>query len=114
MSSAFLVLDIQNGGMLRMQEHLPKDYLKHLNDTITVARSTNIPIIYVTICFRPGYPEISSVRAFLYLSFASSPVQNVSRQVIQSPLRSKTSIPVPLQHSCSPTKYSIPSNKQAC
>jgi len=35
------------------------DFLKRINTAITAARAASIPVIYVVVTFRPGYPEIS-------------------------------------------------------
>ncbi len=56
--SALLVMDVQRGIVERFGEtpHL----LDRLPATIAVARSAAIPVIYVVVRFRAGYPEISA------------------------------------------------------
>jgi nicotinamidase-related amidase len=36
------------------------DYLDHLNRAIGKARAADLPVIYVIVGFRPGFPEVSS------------------------------------------------------
>ncbi|TVY31695.1 Peroxyureidoacrylate/ureidoacrylate amidohydrolase [Lachnellula subtilissima] len=57
--TAFLVMDIQAGILSRMAP--PPNYLQHLQKTITAARAhPSTKIIYITVAFRPGHPEVSS------------------------------------------------------
>ncbi|HEY2674898.1 MAG TPA: cysteine hydrolase [Rugosimonospora sp.] len=58
-SSAFLVMDVQRGIVARFGER-DGGYLPRLAHGIDVARGRGIPVIYVTVSFRPGYPEISA------------------------------------------------------
>ncbi|TVY33991.1 Peroxyureidoacrylate/ureidoacrylate amidohydrolase RutB [Lachnellula cervina] len=56
--TAFLVMDIQAGIIARAS--LPPTYLPTLSRTITTARaSPSLKIIYITVAFRPGHPEVS-------------------------------------------------------
>ena len=57
-SAALLIMDIQQGVMARFtgDDH----YLARLREAIAAARGAGIPVIYVTVSFRPGHPEISS------------------------------------------------------
>lgn len=59
MSTVFILLDIQVGLVARF-ESLGPQYLHRLNDAIAAARSAELPVIFVTTCFHPGHPEISS------------------------------------------------------
>ena len=57
--SALILLDLQNG----ILNHLKDDkigYLSRASETIKASRSSEIKIIYVKSCFRPGHPEIST------------------------------------------------------
>ncbi|KAH8651590.1 isochorismatase family protein [Tricladium varicosporioides] len=54
--TALLVMDIQVGNLTQIT--LPPTYLPLLAKTISTARS-RVKIIYVTVSFRPGHPEIS-------------------------------------------------------
>ena len=56
--SALLVMDVQQGIVERYGSAAP--LLDHLGTAIRAARSAGLPIIYVTVRFREGYPEISS------------------------------------------------------
>jgi nicotinamidase-related amidase len=55
--TAFLVMDTQAGILGRAI--LPPNYLSLLSKTINTARPS-MKIIYVTVSFRPGHPEIAS------------------------------------------------------
>jgi nicotinamidase-related amidase len=54
---ALLVLDMQVGIVTRYVQ--ASDLLTPVNTAITAARGASIPVIYVAVAFRPGYPEIS-------------------------------------------------------
>ena len=55
--TALLVMDMQVGIVRRFAHS--DDLLMRTNTAITTARAASIPIIYVVVAFRPGYPEIS-------------------------------------------------------
>ncbi len=54
---ALLVMDVQ-GGVVSRVAHM-SDVLTPIHAAITAARAATIPVIYVIVDFRPGYPEIS-------------------------------------------------------
>jgi nicotinamidase-related amidase len=56
-NTALLVMDMQNSivGMLPANNETPGNIAK----AIAFARSSNIPVIYVVVGFRPGMPEVS-------------------------------------------------------
>jgi nicotinamidase-related amidase len=54
---ALLVMDVQAGIVTRFAQ--TGDLLERVNTAITAARAAQIPVIYVVVAFRPGYPEIS-------------------------------------------------------
>jgi nicotinamidase-related amidase len=54
---ALLVMDIQQGIVQRIGDD--QVLLGHIADAIAAARASDIPIIYVVVRFRKGYPEIS-------------------------------------------------------
>ena len=56
--SALLVMDVQQGIVERYASAAP--LLDRLGTAIRAARSAGLPVIYVTVRFREGYPEISS------------------------------------------------------
>jgi nicotinamidase-related amidase len=53
---ALLVMDVQGGTYPYIP--VPSTFLSTLSSTITSARAAKIPVIYVIVSFRPGYPEI--------------------------------------------------------
>ncbi|RSM60204.1 isochorismatase [Actinoplanes sp. ATCC 53533] len=53
---ALLVMDVQNAVVARYPD---PGYLPRLGEAIGAARSAGIPVIYATVGFRPGVPEIS-------------------------------------------------------
>ncbi|GAM42597.1 hypothetical protein EIK77_007316 [Talaromyces pinophilus] len=55
--TALLVMDYQAGIIPRIA--LPADHLQRLAKTIDTARS-HVKIIFVTLAFRPGHPEVSA------------------------------------------------------
>jgi nicotinamidase-related amidase len=57
-NTALLVMDVQNGVVERFPAG-SEALLGTLAQAITVARQARIPVIYVTVAFRPGAPEIS-------------------------------------------------------
>ena len=54
---ALLVMDVQAGIVARFAQ--TGDFLERVNTAITAARAAQVPVIYVVVAFRPGYPEIS-------------------------------------------------------
>jgi len=56
--TALLVLDIQMG--ILGQNAPPAEFLPLLAETINTARAHIKKVIYVTVSFRPGHPEVSS------------------------------------------------------
>jgi nicotinamidase-related amidase len=55
-NSALIVMDIQQSIVARIPD---PEYLPRLRGAIDAARAAEIPIIYVVIGFRAGYPEVS-------------------------------------------------------
>src|SRR5438876_8372047 len=52
------------------------DVLMHVNTAITAARATSIPVVYVVVAFRQGYPEISPRnKSFSAIKQQQSPLQ---------------------------------------
>ena len=56
--TALLVMDVQQGIVARFGDD--PSYLERLSAAIAAARAAEIPVIYVTISFRPGHPEIAA------------------------------------------------------
>jgi nicotinamidase-related amidase len=57
-TTVLLVMDVQRGVVERFAGD--PGYLERLSGAIGAARSAGIPVIYVTVGFRPGHPEISA------------------------------------------------------
>ena len=57
-ATVLLVMDVQRGIVERFAGDT--GYLPRLAGAVTAARAAGIPVIYVTIGFRPGHPEISA------------------------------------------------------
>jgi len=55
--TALLVMDMQVGIVTRYAQ--TGDFLTPISTAITAARAASIPVIYVVVAFRPGYPEVS-------------------------------------------------------
>jgi nicotinamidase-related amidase len=55
---ALLVMDVQEGIVTRFAQM--GDVLTPISAAISAARAASIPVIYVKVAFRPGYPEVSS------------------------------------------------------
>jgi len=56
-ATVLLVMDVQRGIVDRFGDD--PGYLTRLAQAIAAARAAGIPVIYVTIGFRPGHPELS-------------------------------------------------------
>ncbi len=56
--TALLVMDVQRGIVERFGND--RKYLQRLSQALTAARAAGIQVIYVTISFRVGHPEISA------------------------------------------------------
>jgi nicotinamidase-related amidase len=55
---ALLVMDVQNR-IVAMLGDAADAYLQRLRRVVDAARDANVPVIYVVVGFRPGYPEVS-------------------------------------------------------
>ncbi len=53
--SALLVMDVQHAVVARYPD---PDYLPRLRTAIDAARAAGVPVIFVTVGFRPGAPEV--------------------------------------------------------
>jgi len=56
-STALLIMDVQQGIVERFASD--DGYLTRLAAAITAARDAGVTVVYVTVAFRPGYPEVS-------------------------------------------------------
>jgi nicotinamidase-related amidase len=55
---ALLVMDIEAAIIARLER--PEQLLQNIKETIEAARKASVPVIYVTVQFRQGFPEVSS------------------------------------------------------
>jgi nicotinamidase-related amidase len=67
--SALLVMDVQRVVLNRYGN--PRSYLETLKRATAAARSAGVPVVYVMVSFRRGYPEISS-RNHVFSAIAAS------------------------------------------
>ena len=56
--TALLVMDVQNGIVERFGEEMG-DYIERVETAVNAAHAANIPVIYVVVRFREGYPEVA-------------------------------------------------------
>jgi nicotinamidase-related amidase len=56
-ATVLLVMDVQRGIVERFDQD---GYLERLSEAVAAARSADVPVVYVTVGFRPGHPEISA------------------------------------------------------
>jgi nicotinamidase-related amidase len=56
-ATVLLVMDVQRGIVERFADDT--GYLPRLSGAVAAARAAGIPVVYVVVGFRPGYPEIS-------------------------------------------------------
>ena len=57
--SALLVMDVQNGIVQRFAEK--PEVIAPIQRAVNAARGTGIPVIFVRVAFRDGYPEVSAM-----------------------------------------------------
>ena len=57
-ATVLLVMDVQRGVVERFATD--PGYLQRLAGAIAAARAAGVPVVYVTVGFRPGHPEIST------------------------------------------------------
>ena len=75
--AALLVMDVQEAIVSRFEAG---DLLARLAKAIAAARSASVPVIYVKVEFRPGFPEVSPRnRAFAGLAQSGSLVGETTR-----------------------------------
>ena len=58
MTQALLVMDVQNGIVARISDD--EELLSRLARAVDGARRSGVPVIYVRVAFREGYPEIAA------------------------------------------------------
>jgi nicotinamidase-related amidase len=71
LATALLIMDIQPAIMQMMGEHAAP-LAGTLNKAISAARSADIPVIYVVVGFRKGFPEIGAGTAVSFAAIAKS------------------------------------------
>src|SRR5882757_1713116 len=58
-NTALLVMDLHAGILHRMEEKVAQALIARIRQAIAASRKAGIPIIYVAVAFRKGFPEIS-------------------------------------------------------
>jgi nicotinamidase-related amidase len=61
--TAVLIMDYQNDILLRFTQ-IDDATLQRAAAVLAAARAAGVPVIYVTIAFRPGYPEVPDASVF--------------------------------------------------
>lgn len=75
--TALLVMDVQVGIVERFVK--ASDFLARIQRAIGVSRSAHIPVIYVAVKFRPGFPEINPRnKSFSAIKESSNPFQEAT------------------------------------
>jgi nicotinamidase-related amidase len=59
-TTALLVMDVQRGVVERLPADAVAAYLTRLATAIDAAHAADLPVIYVSVGFRPGHPEVSA------------------------------------------------------
>ena len=77
MSEALLVMDVQR---MIVDRYPDPDYLPRLGKAIETARANGVRVIYVTVGFRPGAPEISP-RNKLFGRLAGAPAATQANEI---------------------------------
>jgi nicotinamidase-related amidase len=82
--SALLVMDVQNGTVQRFAEK--PEALIPFQRAVSVARRAGIPVIFVRVAFRDGYPEVSAKNKMFsaVTKFGSMTVSETSTQIHSS------------------------------
>jgi nicotinamidase-related amidase len=57
-ATVLLVMDVQRGIVERFGDDA--GYLSRVSQAVTAARAAGVPVIHVTVGFRPGHPEVSA------------------------------------------------------
>jgi len=57
-ATVLLVMDVQRSIVERFGDDA--DYLSRVSQAVTAARAAGVPVIYVTVGFRAGHPEVSA------------------------------------------------------
>jgi nicotinamidase-related amidase len=57
-NTALLVMDVQPGIVGRLENK--DEYLRNVSAAVTAAHKKDVPVIYVVVGFRAGYPEVSA------------------------------------------------------
>ncbi|WP_251978278.1 cysteine hydrolase family protein [Salinicola avicenniae] len=58
-NTALLIMDLQNGILASYEEKQRHTVVERANRLIADARHRGLPVIFVAVRFRPGYPEVS-------------------------------------------------------
>jgi nicotinamidase-related amidase len=82
--AALLLMDLQRG---ILQNYADADFLTRIKQTLEAARRVKLPVIWVKVCFRRGYPEVSERnKAFASLREARRLVEDDAQSEIHPDL----------------------------
>ncbi|MDB5210171.1 MAG: isochorismatase [Sediminibacterium sp.] len=83
--TALLVMDVQNATMAILQDTTA--FVNAITKSIENARSKNIPVIYVVVGYRKGYPEMSpDNKSFLLLKSDAMKLDSEESFAVYSPI----------------------------
>lgn len=78
-----------------MNKEVANKVLPHISDTIKAARSNKIPVIYIVIGFRKGYPEINfNNKAFSAIKERKLPFDNEEAYRVDASITPESNEPV--------------------
>ncbi len=84
-NTALLVMDVQNATMAILQDNTT--FVKAITQSIETARDKNIPVIYVVIGFRKGFPEMSpDNKSFAFLKSGAMKLDSPESFAIYAPV----------------------------
>jgi nicotinamidase-related amidase len=88
-NTALLVMDVENAIVNSLDN--PQPLLDSLSDGIETARNNNIPVIYIKVAFRVGYPEVSaSNKSFAQLKSGAMNFEDKQATAIYSSIAPKS------------------------
>mgnify|MGYP003352636039 FL=1 len=76
--TAVLIMDFQNDIVQRFMQVDPA-LLQRAAGVLAAARAAGIPVIHVTISFRPGYPEVPETGIFAGVRSSGMLVEEIGR-----------------------------------
>jgi nicotinamidase-related amidase len=88
MAQALLIMDMEAAIIARLGD--PEPLLQNIKETIDAARKASVPVIYVTVQFREGFPEVGSANKAFTAMRASSALSTAEGTAIHPSI-----LPVP-------------------